>query len=387
MKKRGFALSVLLLLAGLGWSQDIATWKAQAAEGNIGAQYNLGLAYSQGLGLAPDPKEAARWFRLAADQGFAPAAASLGLMYFKGEGVPVDHAEAVRLFRIGAEGGDAFAQLCMGISYANGDQVPQDPAESARWMRLSAIQGNPSAQLNLGNALAAGNGVSVSYAEAGAWWYAAALQGHPKAKANLSNLGLWRKVATKGDPGIQCWLGFSQLLNGDGKAGFTTLVKAAEGGYVHAQAMLGAAYYEGSLPGYTLKKDLAESARWCRLAAEQGDAASQYNLGMAYVQGEGVDKDPTQALAWLLKAASQHYVDAYYNLGAGLLMAAQQENSDAGLRAEILVKAYMFMSLAGDKDKTEEGRAQARDALAKIAIKMTPDQVAEGQRQASFYGR
>ena len=42
-----------------------------ADEGNAQAQYKLGILYDDGLGVAQDVAEALKWYRLAADQGFA----------------------------------------------------------------------------------------------------------------------------------------------------------------------------------------------------------------------------------------------------------------------------------------------------------------------------
>ena len=38
-------------------------------------------------------------------------------------------------------------------------------------------------------------------------------------------------------------------------------------------------------------EDDAEAVRWFRLAAEQGGATAQYNLGLMYGDGEGVLED------------------------------------------------------------------------------------------------
>ena len=51
------------------------------------------------------------------------------------------------------------------------------------------------------------------------------------------------------------------------------------------------------------------------LVAEQGDADAQYNLGWCYANGEGVEKDFTQAVAWWHKAAEQGHAVAQYNMG------------------------------------------------------------------------
>lgn len=47
------------------------------------------------------------------------------------------------------------------------------------------------------------------------------------------------------------------------------------------------------------------SADKYREAAEQGDAEAQYNLGLCYYNGEGVQQDYTQAVHWWRKAAEQ----------------------------------------------------------------------------------
>ena len=52
-----------------------------------------------------------------------------------------------------------------------------------------------------------------------------------------------------------------------------------------------------------------------RKAADQGDAKAQFNLGNCYANGNGVQKDLTQAVFWYRKAADQGYVEAQYNLG------------------------------------------------------------------------
>ena len=41
-----------------------------------------------------------------------------------------------------------------------------------------------------------------------------------------------------------------------------------------------------------------EAAKWFRLAAEQGDAAAQFNLGALYGMGRGVTQDNLRAFMW-----------------------------------------------------------------------------------------
>lgn len=53
------------------------------------------------------------------------------------------------------------------------------------------------------------------------------------------------------------------------------------------------------------RKDYLEAARLYRLAANQGFPDAQYNLGVLYESGAGVEKDQALARSWYLKAAEQ----------------------------------------------------------------------------------
>jgi uncharacterized protein len=44
--------------------------------------------------------------------------------------------------------------------------------------------------------------------------------------------------------------------------------------------------------------------RWFRLAADQGNAQAQSNIGALYANGWGVERDPAQARTWMEKAAT-----------------------------------------------------------------------------------
>ena len=107
--------------------------------------------------------------------------------------------------------------------------------------------------------------------------------------------------------------------------------------------------------------------------AAQGDANTQFVLGMMYANGRGVPQDYTTARGWYEKAAVQGHAMAQYNLGALYFngQGVPQNN----------VKTYMLWSLAavrfvGDLQK------QAAEYRDKVASRMTPNQIAEAQRLA-----
>ena len=50
----------------------------------------MGNIYVSGQGVKQDDVKALKWFRKAAEQGFAPAQFNLGVMYYNGRGVQVN---------------------------------------------------------------------------------------------------------------------------------------------------------------------------------------------------------------------------------------------------------------------------------------------------------
>ena len=52
-------------------------------------------------------------------------------------------------------------------------------------------------------------------------------------------------------------------------------------------------------------KDYEEAVKWYRKAAEQNYADAQVNLGVCYMEGQGVGKDYVEAVKWYRKAAEQ----------------------------------------------------------------------------------
>jgi TPR repeat protein len=100
---------------------------------------------------AKDDREAARLFKLAADQGNATGQTNLGVFYETGRGgLPKDDREAARLYKLAANQGNAAGQAYLGIFYEQGrGGLPKDDREAARLYKLAADQGNAYAQAGL----------------------------------------------------------------------------------------------------------------------------------------------------------------------------------------------------------------------------------------------
>lgn len=275
---------------------------ADAEKGIAKAQYTLGVMYTRGLGVPQDQKEAIKWYRLAAKQGYQvkiniynlarnniPAAKKILLrdaengiaeawffvapMYANGQGVPQDYKEAVKWYRLAAEQGTALekekvdklkkkntpqalkfltndgesgvveAQFNLGVMYARGLGVPQDYKQAVRWYRLAAEQGNAKAQYITGLMHANGQGAPQDYKEAVKWFQLSMQERVVSGKINIYNLARKNILAAK------------KILTND-----------AENGITEAQNYLGAMYANGQ----GVPRDYVLAHMWYNLSSLQG---------------------------------------------------------------------------------------------------------------------
>ena len=90
-------------------------------------------------------------------------------------------------------------------------------------------------------------------------------------------------------------------------APFEEMERLAIEGNPSAQFNLSIAYWNGD--GVT--RDLEKAAQWLLKAAEAGFAAAQYNIGCYWLGA----KDAENAVEWFMKAAKQNFGPAQFNLG------------------------------------------------------------------------
>lgn len=156
-------------------NQKIEHIRQAAEQGNVHAQFTLGMMYEFGQGVPQDFCEAAKWYRRAAEQGDAEAQVSLGRMHQEWRGVPhQDYRKAVSWYQKAAEQGNARGQYHLAAAYAEGEAVPQDYREAVKWYRKAAEQGNIAAQRQLSHMYRYGRGVPKDRVTALSWLILAA---------------------------------------------------------------------------------------------------------------------------------------------------------------------------------------------------------------------
>ena len=304
-------------------SPEVKWYRKGADQGDAQAQFNLGVCYSYGLGVAKDHVEAAKWYRKAAEQGDAEAAKSLASLnrMTPSKGTPATETTVTTLDGV-------RVVITKKGNVTNVETVGKPPAEvkAIQDLKAKAVKGDRDAQRDLAMAYGEGEGVAQDYTEAAKWF---------------------RKAAEQGDTISQYATG-SMCEHGDGVAkdlveALRWYRKAADQGYARAQFNVGNSYYHGS--GVT--RNYAEAIKWYRKSAEQGDVIvtglALSCLGYCYANGQGVTKNPIEAYAHYdlagatVAGARKALMDLAPGLTTGQLVAAKKRS--VALEKELDVKS------------------------------------------------
>ena len=145
----------------------------------------------------------------------------------------------------------------------------------------------------------------------------------------------------------------------------------AEKGDAVAQDRLGKAYKADF--------DYATAAEWYRKSAMQGNAHAQTELGHILIGGEppvkkgqSVAANAPEGAGWFLKAANQDYTDAQYEAG-------RCYRDGKGVSVDP-VEAFKWFEVA-----TKKGHIVAKVFRDQLVLKLTSDQIAEGQRRSDQF--
>ena len=87
------------------YAKAFTEWKPLADQGHDQAQFNIGLMYAKGQGVAVDNFKALKWMRLSAEQGYSDSHHFLGLMYEHGKAVLRDSVRSHMWYNIASANG------------------------------------------------------------------------------------------------------------------------------------------------------------------------------------------------------------------------------------------------------------------------------------------
>ncbi len=232
---------------------SIDVYRHAAERGDADARMRLGLMFYEGEEVQRDHGEAARWFRLAANDDLPAGQAALGYLHEQGLGVAQNFGQALTWYRRAAEEKHPWAQYRLGMMYRDGRGVTRNPDEAVRLLTAAATQGDVAGRFHLGEMYENGWGVPQNPAAASEWYRKAAEQNYERAEYNLA------------------------VLYRDGRG---------------------------------VPRDPEQAAYWFERSALKGYALSQYALGLAHEVGTGVADDRGRANLWYSLAELHGHAEA-----------------------------------------------------------------------------
>ena len=172
------------------------------------------------------------------------------------------------------------------------------------------------------------------------------------------------------------WAGLDEGVaaydRGDYAAALREWRPLAKQGNANTQYNLGIMYNNGR----GVPQDFAEAVKWYRKAAEQGMAEAQVNLGVMYMyyNGHGVPQDLAEAVKWNRMAAEQGDAGAQYNLGV-------MYDNGQGVPQDY-AQAHMWFNFAASRFPPGDTRGIAVKSRDNVAMRMTPAQISEAEKLA-----
>ncbi len=149
------------------------------------------------------------------------------------------------------------------------------------------------------------------------------------------------------------------------------LTKKAAAGDAAAQFALGLALLQGDFGA----PDPADGLSWVQAAANQGHPPAMARLGRLYRDGIGVPADPYQAVEWFRVAGEAGFLPARVDL-ALMIAAGRGSHQDLVEAWALLESSSASLALAPPGEYDE-----ARQVLADLGRRLTPEQMVLARRR------
>lgn len=326
--------------------------------------YSLGLKYLNGKDVSKNNLKALHLFRKAAEQGYPRAEYQLGIMYRDGIGVGRNKKTAIKLFRHASVWGESDAKSA--LDQLNGNNKPS-----------KGTDGDGGALYRRAKKYLSGNSNKEDFNHAYRLLIKSARLNHRESQYEV---GILYKNGTGTPKNIE-------------KAKYW-LTKAVDNGYVIARVALRKLLSHEA--GHKNKKFKAINGQYnfsadsvYVAAAKKGNVNAQYKLGLMYIMGDVIERNPSEGLLWLRRAAKHNHLDAQLKLGDMLYKGIQldQDYAEAakwyykaakqGDASAQYVLANMYKKGIGlDKNRrkaeiwyrkaAKQGHAKAKDKISRL---------------------
>lgn len=305
----------------------------RAVIGDAQAQFDLGQAYEQGIGVPQNKDQAALWYQHAAAQQHAGAEYNLAILYLK-KGTAQDYKTGRDLLMITAFKGSSFAQYVLAKILrdpVNGTVSAFDEEQALSMLHLASANGYGQAQYDLAEFLAKNRGDDFTV--------------RAQAQRIQRIRALYASAATKGVREAAVPLAFYNAMQPDHnlkKQAFAVALDEAKRGNNKAALLVGLLYDRGT----GTAKNHEEAMEWYKKA--NAGPVSDFIVG-TYFSENGQDKIAGKDL--LSRAASENFPFAYANLavlekeaGGDFLHNLQKAYSLGNTKAGILLADYYLAS-------------------------------------------
>lgn len=302
-----------------GVDADFAKLLEAANAGKVEAQMRVATAYSRGLSVRQDQREAVRWWTRAAEQNEVEAMFLLGLVSEGATGLPPNGADAMKWYGKAAAKGHIHAINGLALIHLEGKLTEKSVEKAVGYFKQAAELGDPGALTQVATALWEGEGIAPNRKEARQLYRKAAGMGWGPACQNLGLICLqddalpvdarawFEKGASSGD--LECTYNLAKMLeNGeggskDGARAARLYAVAARGGHGKAMNNYACILAEGLVVG----RDLVEACKWCLVADQLGvqSAGPNYRLYASYLTEAGRAASVNRAEAFLREMRSR----------------------------------------------------------------------------------
>ncbi|MCU0831684.1 MAG: sel1 repeat family protein [Rhizobiaceae bacterium] len=307
----------------------------------------------------PDMQAAVRWSEQAADAGVVSELVWLGNAYRTGSVVPRDDARSLALFEraLALDPTNSAATIAVGQAYLNGIGTPADPKRAFAFFERAADRGDTEAKIVLARMLAEGLGVEPNPAAAFEQLQGAVELGSVSAKVSLG-----RFYAS----------GFGTDIVPE--ASFAQFMGAALGGSAEGMREVGRCY----LAGFGAPLDLEQGRMWLERAARADHSGAKVDLSVfLFAQAEARPAEAaalnSEAMVWLASAADDGNAAALFRLGVSRYFGLVTEQ-DTLLAKEALTRSAALGNFRASKLLANIEKAEReRKTLDQLPAEIDPD--------------